>query len=724
MRGLRTGLEGLPRPAQATVVGTIAAGVALGVATVLGYQDDLSILSIALIAVGVTAGELAMVDLPHHHSSGSGIRFTFGDTAMISGLLLASPGDIAIGISTGLLVWQLVERSEPIKLAFNLGQYTLAGTAAALTATALRTTVPTPDAQTVVALASAVVVFLALNTLAVSAIVATTTNDAFPVVARRMLPINALVTGCNGALALLLVIVWNENPWAVPALGAPLLLVYMASRLRVQAQLDRERSEAALAVERRLGEATNLETISHELVAGVESIVGMRAAVWMDGQWRTTVPRDSGPCTVDLADRSVREAPPGDSFGLALGDVPTLAVGFGLGALVVWHAKDMRSADATPWLERLGRSAEVHVSRAEASAALEQERATLRAVVDGTADGIFVLDDDGAVALWNPAMRRLSGISSDAALAKPIRAVLGEGPWTADGVHDVPRAGDDDADPHVWRVAVAKVRDDRDSGLFGVAVVHDVTEERRVARMKDDMLAIVSHELRTPLTPIKASAQLLSRRGDQIDSAQRAKLLGEIERRADHLARLVEDLLLVAQLSSHTGSQPRVVPSSADLMDVVRQEIAHLVEHYPDHRIELCGPEQLVGTTDALRLRQVVANVVDNACKYSPPESTVTVTLSGDGEHANLAVADQGRGIPPEDRERVFERFERLEDPLHMTTSGAGLGLFIVRALVSALGGDVTLDGAAGKGTTVTVHLPLVGERGDAPWDARPIMRR
>jgi signal transduction histidine kinase len=723
LRGLATGLEGLPRPAQRTIVLTIVAGAAAGALTVLGHHEDLSWLRIALIAVGIAAGELATVDLPHHHSSASGIRFTFGDTAMASGLLLASPGDVAIGISVGLLLWQIVDRAEPIKLLFNLGQYTLAGSCAALTFHAVSPALHGTEAQTVLSLAVAIVVFLALNTLTVGFVVATTTDDGFPMVVGRMLPTNGLVTGCNGALALLLVIVWEQNPWAVPALGAPLLLVYMASRLRVRAQLDRERSEAALAVERRLGETVNLDQIAEQVATGVTAIVGMQAAVWLHGQWRTPVPEGTGSCLVDPGAGNAQWSR-ADAFGVMLDETPAAAIGFGHGVLVAWEHHSRSTADATPWLERLARSAAVHVSRAEASAALERERATLRAVVDGTADGIFVLDDHGDVALWNPAMWRLSGIVEGTAVGQSIDTVLGDGPWRSAGIHDVARATEDGTEGRTWRVAVAKVQQDRDSGLLSIAVVHDVSEERRVARMKDDMLAVVSHELRTPLTPIKASAQLLSRRADQLDSKQRARLLAEIEQRADHLARLVEDLLLVAQLSSKASSQPRVVPTTANLMDVVREEVAHLGENYPDHTIELEGPDELVGTTDALRLRQVVANIVDNACKYSDAGSTVYVRLSEQADQALLEVADQGRGIPPEDRERIFERFERVEDPLNMTTSGAGLGLFIVRALTTALGGEARVEGAVGEGTTVIVRLPLLGVTENPVWDARPILRR
>jgi signal transduction histidine kinase len=135
--------------------------------------------------------------------------------------------------------------------------------------------------------------------------------------------------------------------------------------------------------------------------------------------------------------------------------------------------------------------------------------------------------------------------------------------------------------------------------------------------------------------------------------------------------------------------------------------VAQLALARSSHRICLTAPESLPTVTNQLRVRQVVDNLLDNACKFSPPGSPIEVTLAEVDGHAELRVRDLGRGIPPDELERVFERFQRVEDPMHMTTSGAGLGLYIVRALIEGLGGTITLDSVLGAGTTVTVRLPL-----------------
>jgi signal transduction histidine kinase len=368
----------------------------------------------------------------------------------------------------------------------------------------------------------------------------------------------------------------------------------------------------------------------------------------------------------------------------------------------MWEGDLGVETDTQEWMEQLARSGRVHFARAAAATALLKEQETLRAVVDGTGDGICVIDASGVVRVWNPAMAALGGCRVDEALGQPVTAILGHGPWGADGVHDVVRPDD-----RVWRVSVDTITDDAHGSLH-VAVVHDVSAERRVARMKDDMLAVVSHELRTPLTPIKGSAQLLLRRWDRMTVDHREKLLTQIDKRADHLTRLVSDLLLVGQLSASSRPDPQVNRAFTDICPVIAEAVADLRIGHPRYQIVLRTPPALQTLTDPLRLRQIVANLVENACKFSPENSVVDVSLEISGDRALLRVSDLGRGIPPEDHERIFERFERVEDPMLMTTSGAGLGLYIVKSLVHALGGEISLRSAVGDGTTVTVALPVL----------------
>jgi PAS domain S-box-containing protein len=546
--------------------------------------------------------------------------------------------------------------------------------------------------------------FIAVNTVTVSLFIASASGRTWAEVFLRLAPTAALMATASAFMGLLALILIEAHAWALPVLAVPVAVLYWGGRLDVKAREDRERSATFVIVEQRLRDAGDPGEVCRRLVEGTQELLGCEAAVWRHGRWVTPVPNGSGNCPVD-ADLAVTLLARGPALGPAVEGM-CAAIGLGDGVLVVWPGELGISASSEEWVEHLGRSGRVHLDRAAAHSALEQERATLRAVVDGTADGILVVDGDGIVRLWNPGMVRLSGVESSGALDRPVTDVLGAGPWTGEGVHDLVRQGE-----RVWRVSLATVYDERllggeNGAELRVGVVHDVSAERRASRMKDDMLAVVSHELRTPLTPIKASAQLLHRRWDRLPEGQRIELLAQIEGRADHLARLVEDLLLVGQLSGSNSARPPIRPVPVDLPALVGECTEALAASHPLHPIEVDAPRELRLTTDPVRIRQILDNLIGNACKFSPAGTPVEVAVYRETEQVVLVVRDHGRGIPAGDLQRVFERFERVEDPLVMTTSGAGLGLYIVRALATALGGGVSLKSTLGAGTTVTVSIP------------------
>src|SRR3954447_608076 len=198
---------------------------------------------------------------------------------------------------------------------------------------------------------------------------------------------------------------------------------------------------------------------------------------------------------------------------------------------------------------------------------LTEETSKLKAVVDQSSDGILVLDHEGRVLLWSPALERLTGRPELAALGRPIGQLIAT--LRPDGVPidpfvagvalltpDEPRATvellvlRDDGEQRVVRCAHAAVYDDDGQLVRDVVIVHDVTRERQVERLKADFIATVSHELRTPITPIKGYADLLRRRGDKMSVEERNECLDIIGDRVNHLARLVEDLLLASRISS------------------------------------------------------------------------------------------------------------------------------------------------------------------------------
>ena len=242
-----------------------------------------------------------------------------------------------------------------------------------------------------------------------------------------------------------------------------------------------------------------------------------------------------------------------------------------------------------------------------------------------------------------------------------------------------------------------------------VIVVHDLAREREAAALKEDFVARVSHELRTPLSPLRAYAQSLRRAGDRVPVEKRGEILDQMVERVDHLARLVDDLLLVSQIGAGRVDPAREVQlTELDLAALLPRLVAWLGhEHTRDHAIEVVGSETpLLVMADQMRTGQIVTNLLTNACKYSEPGSPVTVRLSGEADEVTVVVEDRGPGIPPDKLEAIFERFERLDDPQRMRAGGIGLGLYISRHLAEAMGGRLTVASTRGVGTAFTLGLP------------------
>lgn len=221
-------------------------------------------------------------------------------------------------------------------------------------------------------------------------------------------------------------------------------------------------------------------------------------------------------------------------------------------------------------------------------------------------------------------------------------------------------------------------------------------------------IADASHELRTPLTTIRGFAELY-RQGATADPAL---FMERIEHEAQRMGLLVEDLLMLARLDAQRPLELGPVDLLAIASDAVHNARAVVAANGDDgpHRtveLEICsgtGTLEVVG--DAARLRQVLANLLDNALTHTPPGTAVKVRLTPTDDEVLLEVADTGPGLPAEEAERVFERFYRTDTSRARTSGGTGLGLSIVQALVAAHEGEVSVQSAPGEGTTFTVHLP------------------
>jgi PAS domain S-box-containing protein len=229
---------------------------------------------------------------------------------------------------------------------------------------------------------------------------------------------------------------------------------------------------------------------------------------------------------------------------------------------------------------------------------------------------------------------------------------------------------------------------------------------QEAVRLRDEFLSVASHELKTPLTPLSLKLQLLAREAAvQPDSAFVRKVRAHVETGRGQVAKLgalIGDLLDVSRISAGRmtlASEP--VDFAALVQEVAQRHELQAARADTPLRVE--APPSLMGTWDAMRLEQVVVNLVDNALKYGAGRP-VHVRLAEDSGRAVLTVSDQGIGIAPEAQRRIFERFVRAVSERHY--GGLGLGLYITRTLVEAMGGTIEVQSAPGKGATFTVVLP------------------
>jgi two-component system phosphate regulon sensor histidine kinase PhoR len=240
---------------------------------------------------------------------------------------------------------------------------------------------------------------------------------------------------------------------------------------------------------------------------------------------------------------------------------------------------------------------------------------------------------------------------------------------------------------------------------FGaVLVLHDVTEERRVDRVRRDFVANVSHELRTPLTAIRGYAEALAE--DDVSADQRRQFVEILTRHTARMERLVRDLLRLARLDAGQDTLHAATINTRDLMQGVQDDLSRMLDER-GQRVEISiAPGAETFTADEAKLREVLQNLIVNASTYAPAGTRVSLDASLDGRRFAIAVSDEGPGIPEADLSRVFERFYRVDKSRARDPGGTGLGLAIVRHLVELHGGEVRAENLAPAGTRVVITLP------------------
>ena len=344
--------------------------------------------------------------------------------------------------------------------------------------------------------------------------------------------------------------------------------------------------------------------------------------------------------------------------------------------------------------------------------ALRAHAARMEAMLDSMVEGLVVLDRHGRIALANRAAESLFGFSRmmvGGTLLEAIRhhevAALAARVAAESAVleHEVRLESPQLRVLHISAVALR----DSEGGPAGVVLVfHDVTRLRELEGLRQDFVANVSHELRTPLSLIKSTAETLLD-GAKDDPVVAARFLGIIDKHANRLTLLIDDLLLLARLDSgrvelkfQALALRHAAQDSLDDFGIMARARGVTLENNV--------PEGLRARADPERMRQVLSNLIDNAIKYGRAAGHVTVSGRAlEGGIVELSIRDDGPGIPADATVRIFERFYRVDKARSREQGGTGLGLAIVKNVMQAHGGEVYVESVPGEGTTFFLTLPV-----------------
>lgn len=350
-------------------------------------------------------------------------------------------------------------------------------------------------------------------------------------------------------------------------------------------------------------------------------------------------------------------------------------------------------------LEEMSRKLQLQVQN------LEEERNYLTTILNSMSEGVLVADERGRIIETNPAFRRIFSLPRDPVGKTPLEVVrdtqVRRGIWTV-----LEEQSQHEEEIHLGeKVLLARFAPIRgETKARGVvAVFSDISELRRLERIRKDFVSNVSHELKTPLTSIRGYAETL------LDEASLAPVhrdfIHKIFRNASTLSEIVEELL---QLSRLEGGERRLEKSQLSFQALMEEMEKEFAPEFSRKNVEFvyrnraAADHFLAGES---YIRRVFYNLLENALKYTEKGSVEVEMGCGDGE-LRFAVRDTGVGIPPEDLDRIFERFYRVHKDRSRSTGGTGIGLAIVKHIIQLHGGRVWAESQLGKGTTVFFTLP------------------
>jgi signal transduction histidine kinase len=485
--------------------------------------------------------------------------------------------------------------------------------------------------------------------------------------------------------------------------------------------------------------ARNL-TVSIEMLAGQAGLIALRE----QGRWSVavshglspaftqqlepllaTIPEHEEPELYELPEVNrvlqglIRAASLGLLAGVAL---PLLTRGRVVGVLFVFrNYMGVFSTNDKKLLQSFADQAAIAVANAQLYTRLRHEERRMSALIDSVADGIFILTSDHLIEHCNPAFTRLLGVEASAVKNKPHNQIvrwakLGAGQSLEEAERGgwplTPHAtlyveGDlerPNRPPLAVGITYAPLLSPQGSLLNVIASARDISRFREAEELKSTFISVISHELKTPVALIKGYVSTLRREDVAWDREVVQDSLTVIEDEADRLTGLIENMLDASRLQAGALS---VNLADVDLAAAARRIAERFGTQTARHTIRVDFPVNFpVVMADEDRLEQVFSNLISNAIKYSPKGGEIRISGQALPTQAVVCVSDQGAGIAQEDLPHVFDRFYRAGEASR-TTKGAGLGLYLARAVVEAHSGRIWVDSKTGEGARICFSLPI-----------------